>query len=156
MKHMLDKSILAKSLGFNGVHILLCLKWSLKNLSSGMLHYVLATGNEAPDNFKLSEGFPVMGKQPLYICWSTAGDLDSFWFTSAHLFNMSWQSGQQSPSTLIEEYWKGKENFMHASLVELLIDLLDNLKSAFLKVAKRTILVMSMPVKKYLTNFILF
>lgn len=45
---------------------------------------------------------------------------------------------------------------MHASLVELLIDLLDNLKSAFLKVAKRSIFVMSMPVKKYLTNFILF
>lgn len=143
---MLDKSILAKSLGFNGVHILLWLKWSLKNLSSGMLHYVLATRNEAPDNIKLSEGFPVMGKQPFCICWSTVGDLDSFWFTSAHLFNMSWQSGQQLPSTLTEDYWKGKENFMHASLVELLIVLLDNLKSTFLKVAKRTIFVMSMTV----------
>lgn len=156
VKHMLDKSILAKSMGFNGVHILLCLKWSLKNLSSGMLHYVLATGNEAPDSIKLSEGFPVMGKQPLCICWSTVGDLDSFWFTSAHLFNMSWWPGQQLPSTLIEEYWKRKENSMHASLEELLVVLLDYLKSALLKVAKRTIFVISMPVSKYLTSFILF
>lgn len=45
---------------------------------------------------------------------------------------------------------------MHASLVELLIDLLDNLKSAFLKVAKRTILVMSMPVKNILPTLSYF
>lgn len=146
VRHILEKSILAKSVGFNAVHILLCLKWSLKNLSSGMLHYVLATGNDAPDSIKLSEGFPVMGKQPLCICWSTVGDLDSFWFTGAHLFNMSWRSGQQLPSTLIEEYWKGKENVTCASVVKLLIVLLDNLKRAFLKVAKRIIFVMSMPV----------
>lgn len=68
VKHMLDKSILTKSVGFNGVHILLCLKWSLKNLSSGILHYVLAIGSEAPDSINVSEGFPVMGKQPLCIC----------------------------------------------------------------------------------------
>lgn len=42
VKHMLDKSILTKLVGFNGVHVLLCWKWSLKNLSSGILHYVLA------------------------------------------------------------------------------------------------------------------
>lgn len=65
---MFDKSILTKSVGFNLVHILVCLKWSLENLSSGILHYVLAGGNEAPDSIKLSEGFPVMGKQPLCIC----------------------------------------------------------------------------------------
>lgn len=137
VKHI-DKSILEKSVGFNGVHILQCLKWSLKNLSSGILHYVLAAGNEAPDSIKLSEGFPVMGKQPLCICWSTVGDLDSFWFTGAHLFNMSWRSGQQLPSILIEVYWKGKENFMHAGLEGLLI-VLSDLKSALFKVA-RTIL----------------
>lgn len=68
VKHMLDKSILAKSVGFNGFRIVLCLKRSLKNLFSGMIHYVLATGNEAPDSIKPSEGFPVMGKQPLCIC----------------------------------------------------------------------------------------
>lgn len=65
---MLDKSIVTKSAGFNGVNIPLYLKWSLKNLSSGMLHYVLAIGNGAPDSIKLSEGFPVMGKQPSCIC----------------------------------------------------------------------------------------
>lgn len=45
---------------------------------------------------------------------------------------------------------------MHASLEELLVVLLDYLKSALLKVAKRTIFVISMPVSKYLTSFILF
>jgi len=124
VKQMLDKSILTKWVGFNSVCILLCWKLSLKNFSSGILHYVLATGNEAPDSIKLSEGFPVMGKQPLCVSLSTVGDLDGFWYTNTHLFYISWRSAQQLSLKLIEG--KGEFYGYDASLVELLTVLLDD------------------------------